>query len=146
MNFIRRDDKDLLENLVDHQVFSLADFAKMKTPETGYLMDALISNRSAVNEDEWIYWLARNHGCIRLATVRTDREWVEEQKFAPELVREMRDASVFPVAKSEAGWLVGVGRPFDKAHWCAMLNGEITPVAVTLEELHQLHSRFAQFN
>jgi len=143
LNFIRRDDKDLLEDLVDSQVFSLADFARMKTPETGYLMEALLSNRTEVNEGEWIYWLARKHGCIRLACVRTDREWVEEQNFTSELVREMRDASVFPVSKSDDGWLVGVGRHFDKAHWAARLRGEITPVAVTLAELHKLQTCFA---
>lgn len=144
MNFIRRDDKDLLDDLVENQVFSLADFARLKTPETGHLLHALMDNHTEIRANEWIYWMVRRHGCIRLASVRVPREWIEEQKFSPSLIREMRDASLFPFARQDEGWLVAAGRPFDRALWEKKLNGDVTAVAATLTELRMFYSCYPE--
>lgn len=107
-------DDRLNKELLDNQVFSLADFQSFRKGEEGTLMGVVMDNADAINSEKWVFWLVKHHGFARYCNPRVDMEWLRKASISKALTRRFIDASVYPLGPSGRAMLVGCARPDKK--------------------------------
>ena len=102
-------DNALLQELIREGVFNSALWESLSLPPEGYLMDALLANRSKIPERAWIDWLIRKHQCTRIPALEPTPAFIKAVNR--QILADCLKTDCYPLLAGENHLYVGIGRP-----------------------------------
>lgn len=107
----QQSDEALHRELLNNEVYSLSEFARLQLPEEGSLMDALVDNAEAIDGGRYSVWLIQRHNCTRFASLSPNFDWLHTLQFDVKTSNALAAKDVYPLELWHGAAMVAICRP-----------------------------------